>query len=64
MKDNNSDSMFFVLLENNRLFLTIAEDHKDKDNRMIDFFKRINIRMLTLVVKQIKANEAKDQEHE
>ncbi len=64
MKDNNSDSMFFVLLENNRLFLTIAEDHKDKDNRMIDFFKRINIRMLTLVVKQIKADEAKDQEHE
>ena len=56
--------MFFVLLENNRLFLTIAEDHKDKDNRMIDFFNRINIRMLTLVVKQIKANEAKDQEHE
>ena len=64
MKDNNSNSMLFILLEDNRLFLTITEDHKDKDNRMIDFFERINIRLLTLVMKQIKANETKYQEHE
>lgn len=63
MEHNDQGTVYWILLKQNRLFIFIAKNHENVNERCVNLPKRVIQVCLVSLMKYIEPNEGEQEEH-